>query len=280
MKIIKEKYPYLSKEEYIRIDNFIKDKCSAYYFLTFLKDANSNVEDAIEFFLFDEKIRSLLIRYVLRFEIQIKNDFSSMVEKTTNSRYFWQKEKYCLDEVSIKKRNHKYSLFENMVYEVKESCKELAYQNVNITNNIAFYSITLGTFINIMNYIKPIYKEDFIKKYTKFLPTQDYYIFYHYMCCIRTLRNRLAHGNHIITYKLEKQFQNYEEIKELNYIDNTNDDHNYFELILGFLYQNLSSKDEFKHELTSLINKNISLIKRNEDYIPIKSNILEKIFNN
>lgn len=64
----------LNTEQEMLVNNFVNKHCSHYYFLNFIKMTSGNVEDAIELYYFDEELRIALIKYILRFEIQLKRD--------------------------------------------------------------------------------------------------------------------------------------------------------------------------------------------------------------
>ena len=78
--------------------NFIEGKCSQYYFLDYLRTTNGDVEDAIKFYVLDDRLRSLLSQYLIRFEIQLKTDFAETVQESTRCASFWKKRKFYIPE--------------------------------------------------------------------------------------------------------------------------------------------------------------------------------------
>lgn len=55
--LIKEEYPFLEESDIKKITSFISGKCSQYYFIDYLRCSNANVDDVIEFYLLDDKLR-------------------------------------------------------------------------------------------------------------------------------------------------------------------------------------------------------------------------------
>ena len=109
--LIKKEYPLISEEELLKIKKVVAPKCCDYFFVDFLRSTNGNVDDAISLFFLDEKLRSLFVQYLMRFEIQIKSDFATMVENSTLSDRFWVIKKFYIPEAR-NKRNGKISFFE------------------------------------------------------------------------------------------------------------------------------------------------------------------------
>ena len=93
-KILKNAFPNIPEEKLIALKSRINDKCSEYYFLDFLKTTKGSINDAYRLFIFDERLRCLLLKYVLRFEIQIKNSFVEFVSDETGDESFWNKEEF------------------------------------------------------------------------------------------------------------------------------------------------------------------------------------------
>ena len=57
---IKKEFPNISTKKFLSLKNKIKDKCSEYYFMDFLRSTNGNCDDAYRLFVFDERLRCLL----------------------------------------------------------------------------------------------------------------------------------------------------------------------------------------------------------------------------
>ena len=73
--LLKKEYPNPKKTEYEKAVSFIEGKCSQYYFLDYMRATSGNVEDAIEVYLLDDRLRTLLTQYLIRFKIQLETVF-------------------------------------------------------------------------------------------------------------------------------------------------------------------------------------------------------------
>lgn len=109
--IIQTLFLNITGNEYAKCMNFINTKCSEYYFSSYLKLTNGNVDDAIEYFKLDEKLRALLLRYILRFENQLKTDFAFEVETLTGSDSFWSNQQFYLRSATLTKSDGRKSDF-------------------------------------------------------------------------------------------------------------------------------------------------------------------------
>lgn len=131
----------------------------------------------------------------------------------------------------------------------------MSHVTIGPLNYVAMYSISFGCFETIYRYIDTSYEKDFIDKYTSHLPVHDYGLLLNYFDCIRTLRNRCAHGTHIITKKFADELLK----KGGNFLiapANSPLSGQYvsmFETILIFLIKQLSCGIEFKRELKKLL---------------------------
>jgi hypothetical protein len=96
-----------------------------------------------------------------------------------------------------------------------------------------------GTFIRVFKQIKPVYKFPFSQHYTRYLPRHDFDTIHTYLLCIRALRNRCAHGNHLVSINLVNQLNQYSLIKDSARVTNPALDCSEFELTLLFLFHNL-----------------------------------------
>ena len=74
IEIIVNELPYLSRGQKAAISRFVNKNCSYYYFLNFIRITSGNVADAIKLYYFDEDLRKVLLKYILRLEIQMKID--------------------------------------------------------------------------------------------------------------------------------------------------------------------------------------------------------------
>ena len=91
--LLKHEYPNMTFSDYEKAIIFIEGKCSQYYFLDYLRCSNGNVDDAIEFYILDDRLRTLFVQYLIRFEIQVKADFINYVQTSTHSSSFWSRKK-------------------------------------------------------------------------------------------------------------------------------------------------------------------------------------------
>lgn len=252
--LIKKEYPSITKAELAKINSYISNKCSEYYFLGFLRCSNGNVNDALGFFFLDERLRALLTQYLMRFEIQIKSDFAKMVEKESKSKQFWKVSKYYTPTARARRPGKK-TIFCVTKNNVQSNIDKMSPVTAGPLNYVAMYSISFGCFETVYRYIDTSYEQSFIDKYTSHLPVHSYGLLLNYLECIRVLRNRCAHGNHIITKKFADQLL---KIGANNIVNPSNAPLSgvyltYFETVLYFLIKQLSCGNEFRRELKKLI---------------------------
>ena len=271
-KLIKQTFPSITKEELLRLNDNISDKCSEYYFLEFLKATNGNINDAYRLFIFDEKLRCLLLKYVLRFEIQIKNSFVECVAKATKDESFWNNPNYYI----FKNSND----FIKLKDKIDESFKNLNTLSMSANSYAATYVMSFGTFITVFKHINPMYKRQFIKKYTKYLPTQDFTVLHKYLLCMRALRNRCAHGTHIVSNSFVNQLAQYSSLKSKNYLKPGMEHFSILELTLYFLMQSLHCHKEFEKDLKAILLKYRRTYSKYGGKQSINPTIIDKIFKN
>lgn len=268
--LISISFPELPAEDVQKIKEKISDKCSEFYFLDFLKTTRGNINDAYRLFNFDERLRCLLLKYVLRFEIQIKYDFVSCVSKATDDDHFW--------------RNQKYYIFKNeedfnrLRDKIEESFINLKASMAEADSHAATYVMSFGTFVSVYKNINPLYKREFIKKYTKYLPKHDYAILHKYLLCMRALRNRCAHGTHIVSNSFVNQLSQYTLIKKPEYMKSGMEKMSIFELTLFFLIKNLNCCEAFSKDLRGLLEKNEHIYSKYGGKQSINPTIIKKIF--
>lgn len=248
LSIIKKTFPELEEKQIKRIQEKIGDKCNAYYFLEFLKTTDCNIDDAYRLYKFDEELRSTLLKYVLRFEIQIKSEFFSSLNKVTNDDNFWQKK-------------------ENYIFKDDESYNQLikktieSFQNLNLTygkdsSYAVAYVISFGTFVTMFKKMNPKLKKEFVHKYTRRLKKKDdFSLLYKYLLCIRALRNRCAHGTHIVSIAFVNQLNQFSAITKDAYTDNKFEHYTVLELTLKYLMEMIYCKEEFKTKVIRLLEK-------------------------
>ena len=268
--IFKDNFPNLTDEEIKRLHIDIADKCSDYYFLDFLKTTNGNIDDAFQLFVFDEKLRTLLFKYVIRFEIQIKNDFVQMVTKKTKDNSFWNNSSYYI----YKKQKD----FDQLIDKINDAFKNLNVAPANASSYTAAYVMSFGTFVSFYKNINPMYKRDFIKKYTKYLPKHDFELLHKYLLCMRSLRNRCAHGTHIVSISFVNQLSQYSLLQKHENLNPEMQSFSIFELTIYFLIKSLHCGKEFERDLKNLLSKYKKVYSRYGGKQSINPTIINKIF--
>lgn len=244
-----------------------------------MRTTNGDVDDAIGFFYLDEKLRAILVQYLMRFEIQVKSDFAKMVEQETRSKQFWKISKYYLPEARAKrpgKRSYYYLTKKNIEF----SMARMSFKTVGPLNYAAMYSISFGCFKTLFRYIDIQYKQSFINEYTSHLRSQTFSLLYSYFDCIRLLRNRCAHGNHVITMKFKNDLNNYRNIVSDQRISPLPGKYiSVFEALILFLIKQLNCGDEFRQRLNRLFKKHnySELLCKYVGKHSLSTNILEKI---
>ena len=267
---IKKEFPNISTKKFLSLKNKIKDKCSEYYFMDFLRSTNGNCDDAYRLFVFDERLRCLLLKYVLRFEIQIKNSFVEDVVETTGDRFFWKKKEYFI----FKNENE----FLNLKAKIEESFKNLESPSLTADSYAATYVMSFGTFVSFYKNINPMYKRKFIDDYTKYLPNHSFEILHKYLLCMRALRNRCAHGTHLVSNSFVNQLAQYSKLKSEPFIKPGMEMMSIFELTLYFLINSLNCKKEFIEELKKLLLKNMNLYSKYGGKQSVNPTIVYKLF--
>lgn len=278
MDYIAREFPHLSDSESIEINRFIVHKCSPFYFSEFLRTTSCNVSDAEELFKFDERLRSVLIQYLLRFEIQIKNDFVQAVEKTTESTSFWNDPSFYLPNFLVPRFAGGKSDFDYVKSKVEESLSNLNMSSLEASDYAAFYAISFGTFIRVFKEISPVYKRDFIASYTRYLPVHDFQTMHSYLLCVRAIRNRCAHGNHLVSINLVNQLNQYSLIKQANRVANPTISCSEFELTLLFVFHNLFCFRELIRDLRKVLLRYEEIYTKYAGKQSINSTICAKLF--
>ena len=272
LKLIHKTFPTISNKEMSDLSQMISDKCSEYYFLDFLKATNGNIKDAYGLFIFDEKLRCLLFKYVLRFEIQIKSDFIECVSKATKDDSFWNKPEYYIFK--------KESDFDNFKDKIEEAFKNLNTSPMLANSYAAAYVMSFGTFITMFKNINPMYKRKFIASYTKYLPSHEFGVLHKYLLCMRALRNRCAHGTHIVSNSFVNQLSQFSSLKNPTDINVGMECFSVFELTLYFLIKSLHCRLEFVKELKKMLTSYKNLYSKYGGKQSINPTIIEKIFKN
>lgn len=261
--VIETFYPNMSDEDMKKCKNFISKKCSEFYFLSYLKLTNGNVDDAILFFKFDERLRALLLQYVLRFENQIKTDFALEVEQKTGSESFWTNSSYYLRSASAQKPNGFSSDFTYTKNKIGNWIKMSRLSTYpGCSNFVALHACSFGSFIDLVKFIDLPYKTNFITRYTSFLPplASDFHTFASYMSCIKTLRDRCAHGAYIITTSMNRCLSVHSKLLDINHNPDMSKNYTMLELTINYLLQYSNCRIELKKKLKGLIKPRSNLL--------------------
>ena len=265
--ILKHEYPNLKNADYKKALSFIDGKYSQYYFLDYMRCSNGNVDDAIKFAMFDDQLRAFLLKYLIRFEIQLKTDFVNSVYEKTRCTSFWEKKKYYLPDTRISHKKGKTSKYYLLKKKIKFDISKLHCNTIGPSHHVAMYACTFGTFQELFKCMDREYKNDFIKKYTQNFEGVGYKLLNTYFEVIRKIRNRCAHGAHLITKKIFREFKN------LNFGINEENKNSKIaiEKTFNFIFDNLYCGIECKKELFKLIFKyNDLLVKYSKNHsIPV-----------
>ncbi len=270
IEIIKSKFPFLSREDESFIERKIGDKCSHYYFLDFMMTTSGNVSDAYELFKLDEQLRSILFRYLIRFEIQIKCDFVDFIAGATGSAKFWSNKSFYMF-VDDKK-------FDDFKNNILESFKNLNVSPNKANSYAAVHVMSFGTFIKMFKNINPMYKRIFISKYTSYLPVHSFDILLKYLYCLRALRNRCAHGTQIVSMSFANQLGQFSFIKKSENIPNGCHSFSVFELTLYYLFNMLNCGEEAKKEIKNLLLVYEGIFSRYGSKQILNPSIIKKLF--
>ena len=268
--ILKKRFPLLTEEDIKKIHSKIGDKCNDFYFVDFLKATRGNIDDAYRLFKFDEELRSLLLKYILRFEIQIKSDFMTCLIKTTGDERFWEN-----NENYIFGSHDEFNRLQQKIHE--------AFANLNVPSShkdsyAVAYVISFGTFVSLFKYIKPELKKDFVKKYSKKLHKKnDFQLLNKYLLCIRALRNRCAHGTHIVSISFVNQLSQYSFIKKEENVGPGYEYYSVFELTLKYLIDMIYCTTEFKDKLIELLQKRRTVYSKYGGRQSVNPTVVEKL---
>ena len=274
--LLKHEYPNIKKADYIKAINFIEGKCSQYYFLDYMRCTNGNVDDAIEFYLLDDELRSLFTKYLIRFEIQIKTDFVEYVQAATHCSSFWKKRKFYIAGARNPRSKGRASKYHLLKKKIINSISRLTFVTIGPLNYVAMYSSSFGTAQELFKLIDTPFKGGFIIKYTSNLSRHDYYVLNGVLEAIRRIRNRCAHGNHIITIKMVNDLNNLRLLLNSN-LFNVSYHLTVLEAVIKYLCCQLNCGAEFKQQLISVLLGHISLLKRYNGKHSLSANTMNKI---
>ena len=142
----------------------------------------------------------------------------------------------------------------------------------------ATYVMSFGTFIQMFKNINPSLKRKFVQQYTKYLPIHNFNVLCKYLLCMRALRNRCAHGTHIVSNSFVNQLSQFSAIQKEECLNPNMKIMSIFELTLYFLMNLLNCKNEFSKDLKHILEKNKNLYSRYGGKQPINPSIIEKLF--
>jgi len=275
LNLIKKDYPEMSNNDLKIIDAFIWNKCSEYYFIDYLRSTKGNVIDAIEFYKFDDDLRSVLTQFIIRFEIQIKTDFISKVFKMSKSEYIYKNKDLYLKSATFKKNIKTLSKYENTVARIESEYKKYKFDTPGPLNYVSISFCSFGSFQMLYKYINNSYKKDFIDLYTRELFSHDFKILDLILSSIKIVRNRCAHGNHVITLKLKNQLAEKSSLKIAYkciypYLNLT-----VFDCVIIYLSNRLTCSKEFKNKIRLLLDKYKKIIIKFNGRMSISKNLLE-----
>lgn len=277
--LLKYEYPNVKKADYEKAISFIDGKCSQYYFLDYMRSTGGNVDDAIEFYLLDDKLRCLLTQYLIRFEIQIKTDFVSSVQSLTHCSSFWKKRKYYLPDARKKRTKGRTSKYYLVRKKIKNNISRLSFATMGPSNYVAMYSSSFGTAQELFKLIDAPYKITFIQKYTSCLERHDYYVLNSFLEAIRRIRNRCAHGNHVITLKMVNDLNNLR--GTINKTSLKCEIHlTVMEAVLLYLCKELNCGKGFQQRIVSILNKHSELLKKYNGKHSLSANSAKKLIDN
>lgn len=276
--LLKHEYPLLEKVDYDKVIKFIRGKCSQYYFLDYMRCTNGNVDDAIKFYLLDDKLRVLFSQYLIRFEVQCKTDFVNSVQYQTNSSCFWKKRKYFIQEARQKGAKGKPSNFVRIKKRIATNIAKMSFNTMGPSNHVAMYSSSFGTFQELFKLIDIKFKDSFIEDYCKCLSIKSYRSLNGFFEAIRRIRNRCAHGNHIITIKMVNDLNSLRTLlTQQTLIRDRQCKLTVLESVILFLAGTLNCGQEFKSKITTLIAKNESILQKYKGKHSLSDKTLDKI---
>ena len=253
MDIIKQKGLSLSDADRCKLDSFIEANCSAYYIVDFLRITSGNVDDAISLYFLDEDLRAVVLKYILRLEIQMKKDFINCVFEETNDESFWNNRTYYTSQFVKAKKGVDRSQFDIAVTEVNARMRVMQFSIASDRNHQAFYAMSLGTFSKLYSGMFLRYHFDFTSKYS-FRNPCSVDVLRRYFDTVRIIRNRCCHSNHMISAKLKNALIFNVSVLPGYFGDTGNE----FEKTLYFIYSRLDNKESFKDDVIGLLKENIS----------------------
>lgn len=282
MSLIDKEYPNIEKNKRDKYRDFIEKRCSDYYFLGYLRCTGGDVGGAAKFYNLDDSLRTALLRHIVRLEIQLKTDFFNCAEKQTGCNSIWDNQSYYLpSSLSLDAKTGK-SKFDKTKSNIENALQKHRFSTPGPGNMRAASFMSFGAFIDLYKNIDLRYKGAFIEKYTDYLPikgesvSRRYEVLFKYLQAIRVVRNRCAHGNHVITRKFL-----YELNPQIRLIQKPltpfNEDATVFEAVLLFILKNSNCKEEFQQYITRILRKYHSLLKKYSGKHSFSDNVIKNL---
>lgn len=280
--VIQTLFPGLSSNDYTKVMAFIDKKCSEYYFTAYLKLTNGNVDDAIDFFKLDEKLRALLLRYILRFENQIKTDFATEIESASGCDSFWNNSAYYLTSARTPKRGGMQSDFAFVTSKINNWIRSSNLSNyTGCSNYVAVHACSFGSFVDLIKFIDIPLKNGFVSKYVSILPTSAKNLSFltSYLSCIKKIRDKCAHGSYTITSSMDRAlYSNWYRLLDPANSPDSSKNFTSLELVIYYLLQYSNCKAEFKRRLKSLLTNNSALLTRYNGRHSLSVNPIANLF--
>lgn len=251
MDIIAKKGLTINNNDRKILDSFIKSNCSMYYMINFLRVTSGNVSDAISLYFLDEKLRAIILKYILRLEVQMKKDFIDCVYTKTQDPSFWNNKVYYTNQFITARNGKANSRFDIAVKEVNERMRSMHYSSLSDRNHQAFYSMSFGAFIKFYYGMYLKYHYSFTNKYA-YKDRKSVDIMKRYFDSMRIIRNRCCHSNHLISVKLKNSLL-FKVPKLSGFVGDSNSE---FEKTLYYIYSRLDNKGVFKSDILNLLSAN------------------------
>ena len=260
----------LDRKQKSTVTRFVNKNCSYYYFLNFIKMTSGDAKDAIALFHFDEELRLVLLKYILRLEIQMKKDFIDCVENNTKDYSFWNNKIYYKKNYLTPSKSGK-SSFDIMQNEILRRMKEMNFATVGPSDNRALYSCSFGTFRSMYTGIIFNNHIQFTEKYI-YHDKKSFDKLNAYLCSIQFIRNRCCHSNHIVSPKVSYAISKYA-LDDFGITGfNTN-----FTKTINFIYRSLDNKKGMKKDVLKVLSKYYSIWSKYVARHSIDANIIADI---
>ena len=247
--IITNDIPNLSNNTISSINFFVDKNCSHYYFLNYIRITNGNVSDAISLYHFDEDLRKVVLKYILRLEVQMKKDLIDSVILNQGDTCFWNVPSYYNPSYTTVKKGYASSLFDIMVRDINYLKSKKNFSLIGPEDERCFYCCSFGKFIEIYKNLHFSHKSIFNYKYYG-ISSNSTSVIYDYLNSIRSIRNRCCHSNHIVSFKMINELG----VRTLPIIG-AYKKMSEFEKCLCFINNSLDNKTGMREELLFILDK-------------------------